>query len=498
MRADPLNAAPTAKPGKESAMDQHARFKAKYPDCLLLFRIGDFYETFHDDAKAISTALGLTLTKRKDGIPLAGVPHHQLENYLRRLVDQGFRVAVAEQMQDPKDAKGVVERDVTRIVTPGTVVDEALLDPERISTLASIAFDPTNPDRAGLAIIESATGSFDVFEGSIEQCRDELARSRPSELIFACADIDQRAPEVVERIAAGLPLSLTPCPVWPFRDEEARRCLLEQLGVITLEAFGLESPTPARSAAGAAVRYLLETSPSQNSSGRLAHLHPPKRGDAAGVLDAVSLRALEVERTLRDDSVNGSLLGVFLRSGRDGAKSGAQGAGGSLCRTPMGKRLLRDWLCRPLSQSAAILERQGRVAVLVEDHRLADELCEAFDAVRDVARIAGRLALGRATPRDLVSLSQSVRAAETLSELLSTTPAFTSLRATLAESLEALQPLATDIAAACTDDPPGHLRAGGLFRDGCDNQLDEARLLQRDAGAWLVEYQSRLSKQNEL
>jgi DNA mismatch repair protein MutS len=280
-----------ASPGKETAMGQHARFKALYPDCLLLFRIGDFYETFHDDAKTIAQALGLTLTKRKDGIPLAGMPHHQLENYLRRLVDMGYQV------QDPKDAKGVVDRDVTRVVTPGTIVDEGLLDPESVSTLASIAIDQVNPGRVGLAIIESATGAFDVFEGTIEQCRDELARSRPSELIFACADVDKRTPEIVTQLASGLTAALTPCPVWPFRDQEATRCLMDHLGVATLEAFDLASPGPARAAAGAAIRYLLETQPSRDGQHKLAHLKPPTRRDANGVLDAVSLRALEIERT---------------------------------------------------------------------------------------------------------------------------------------------------------------------------------------------------------
>lgn len=334
-----------ASPGKETAMGQHARFKALYPDCLLLFRIGDFYETFHDDAKTIAQALGLTLTKRKDGIPLAGMPHHQLENYLRRLVDMGYRVAVADQVQDPKDAKGVVDRDVTRVVTPGTIVDEGLLDPESVSTLASIAIDQVNPGRVGLAIIESATGAFDVFEGTIEQCRDELARSRPSELIFACADVDKRTPEIVTQLASGLTAALTPCPVWPFRDQEATRCLMDHLGVATLEAFDLASPGPARAAAGAAIRYLLETQPSRDGQHKLAHLKPPTRRDANGVLDAVSLRALEIERTLRDNSVEGSLLGVFLRPAK-GSSRGASGAstqtGSSLCRTPMGKRLLRD------------------------------------------------------------------------------------------------------------------------------------------------------------
>ncbi len=482
-----------SKPQAETAMDQHARLKADYPDCLLMFRIGDFYETFHDDAKTIASAVGLTLTKRKDGVPLAGIPHHQLEVYLRRLVDLGFRVAVADQVQDPKLAKGVVDRAVTRVVTPGTLVDESLLDPERSSTLAAVAFDPSDQRLAGLAIIDPATGAFAVLEGSAEEVRDELARARPSEILFATADIEQRTPDAVADLAAGLDAAMTPRPVWTFRDAQAERCLCERFGVATLEAFGLGTPGPARGAAGAAVLYLDETSPASATRSR-DHLRPPTRRDAAGVLDATSMRALEIERTLRTGSIDGSLLGVFLRPGRAAGIAGQA----SLCRTAMGKRLLRDWLCRPLASAGAVRARQARVAVLVEDQRLADEAGGSLEAVRDVARIAGRLALGRATPRDLVALAQSVLAAADLAKLLEPVPALAKLSRQLADASAQLSTLADEITTSCVDDPPGHLRIGGLFRDGVDRQLDEARSLQRDAGEWLAEYQRSLSARHQL
>ncbi len=476
---------------KETAMDQHARLKAQHPDCVLMFRVGDFYETFYEDAQLIAPALGLTLTKRKDGIPLAGIPHHQLETYLRRMLDLGFRVAVADQIQDPKEAKGVVDRAVTRVVTPGTLIDESLMDPERSSTLAALAFDPSNPALVGLAVIDPATGAFEVFEGSADHARDELARIRPSEIIYATADIDQRTPEVIEHLVAGLDAALTPKPVWMFRDQQAERCLCEQFAVGTLEAFGLGDPGAARSAAGAVVQYLRETQPTSTPG---KHLRPPTRKDAAGVLDATSMRALEIERTLRGNDLDGSLLGIFLRPGRAAGIMGQP----SLCRTPMGKRLLRDWLCRPLTTRQEVLDRQVRVAVLVEDERLADEVASALDAVRDVARIGGRLALSRATPRDVVSLAQSVRAAENLAELLEGVAAFAAVRTKLIAACGDLAPMADEIARSCIEEPPAHLRAGGLFRDGIDAQLDAARGLQRDAGEWLAQYQTKLIEQHSL
>ena len=482
----------------ETAMDQHARLKAAHPDCVMLFRIGDFYETFHDDAKIVAEALGLTLTKRKDGVPLAGIPHHQLEPYLRRLSDRGFRVAVADQIEDAAQAKGVVQRAVTRVVTPGTLVDDALMAAEHRSVLAAVALDHTRPERVGSALIEPATGAFEVFEASRDDARDELARTRPSELLFATADLDQRPAPMIETLTMGLDAALTPRAVWTFRDAQAERALCETFGVASLDAYGLGEAGAARQAAGAAVLYLHETQPSLDEGGPTlagrSSLQPPARIDATGVLDATSLRALEVERTMRSGALEGSLLGVFLRPGSAGGATGQP----ALCRTAMGKRRLRDWLRRPLTDAASVRARQARVATLVEDERLADELTASLDGVRDLSRIAGRLSANRATPRDLVALAESVSSSQQVAALICPVASLASIAAALGTAAEALKDLGDAIREAVEADPPGHLRQGGVFRDGIDAELDEARGLRRDAGDWLTKYQDQLSQTHQL
>ncbi|MEX2219846.1 MAG: DNA mismatch repair protein MutS [Phycisphaerales bacterium] len=504
-------------PRDTPAMRQFTRFKQRHPDCILLFRIGDFYETFDDDAVTCHKALGLTLTQRTEGIPMAGVPHHQLENYLRRLIQQGYRVAVCDQVQDAKEAKGIVERAVTRVITPGTRVEDSLLDESAASRLAALApADLRDPTRLGLAAVEVSTGAFTVFETSAAALADALAARGIDELIFPeQPGLAGKLPPALARAAEVHGISCTPRPAWHFRPAEALEAVRQQFGVATVAGFGLRDDELAVCAAGAIIRYLLETqTPTEDSAGAtgvpssarpctgtparqrptLAHLLPPRREEdgAVCILDGVSLRALEVERTIRTPhgrtaagAADGSLVGLFLSS-----------PGG--CRTPMGKRLLREWLCRPSLRLDEVRSRHARVALLVEDRRTAKALAEALDGVQDVARIGGRIALRRATPRDLVALGRSLARVETLAAVIHSAPAFAvSLRA-LESVREQLAPVARRILDACIDSPPQHLREGGLFRDGFDAALDEARLLQRDAASWLAAYQQRLSAEHKL
>mgnify|MGYP001203799892 CR=1 FL=1 len=476
-----------ADPRDTPAMRQYARFKKQHPDCLLFFRMGDFYELFFEDAVTVSRALGLTLTQRTEGVPMAGVPYHQLENYLRRAVGMGFRVAVAEQVQDPKEAKGVVDRALTRVVTAGTLVDESLLDDAAPNRLAALAF----ADHAvGIAVVEVSTGAFTVSACPPESVGDELARLGVREVLYADTANGQ-PPERVRAAVLPVGAALTGRPAWHFRADEASEALREQFRVATLAGFGLEEGSPEVGAAGAVVRYLRETQTPEGGDRReaaasLAHLRPPRREATAGacVVDAVSLRALEVERTLRGgDDPEGSLLGLFLRGGR-----------GGLCRTAMGRRLLRDWLCRPLGARPAIEARQRCVATLVDDRRAAKELGDALARVQDVARIGGRVALARATPRDVVAIARSVEMLGVVLSLVGAAPAFEAQSAALGRVRVELEPLAERIAGACVESPPPHLREGGLIRDGFDAALDEARSLQRDAGAWLAKYQERIAR----
>ncbi|KAA0216701.1 MAG: DNA mismatch repair protein MutS [Cyanobacteria bacterium CYA] len=482
-------------------MRQHRALKAQQPGCILFMRMGDFYELFFDDAVAMSKALGLTLTERPAGVPMAGVPHHQLPVYLKRAVEQGFRIAVADQIEDPAMARGVVERAVTGVFTPGTLVDESLVPEERSTSLAAVAFAEAS---VHAAVVDLSTGAFTIIDAKDGACLlDDLARFGVGEVVYA-ETADARVPSRVSALVDRLGALATPRAGWHFRRDEALEAVRSQFGVAGVEGFGLEPDDPAIPAIGAVLRYLAETqaisigpghAPSgsefQSQARTLAHLRPPVR-EVPGhrcTVDAVSLRSLEIEHTLRSAQVEGSLLGVFLRPA---------GASRSLFRTPMGKRLIRQWLCAPLAEVDLIRSRQNGVRLLVDDETLARSLAGALSGVQDVARIAGRVALGRATPRDLVALSCSVARIDQLIEVTRHTPWLADPHAQLGALRDTLAPVAERISAACVETPPAHLREGGLIRDGVDAELDEARALQRDAGSWLADYQTRLIADHDL
>ncbi len=513
-------------------MQQYSAFKKRFPGCIVFFRMGDFYEMFDDDAVTASRVLGITLTQRTEGIPMAGVPYHSAEAYLRRMVAAGYRVVTCDQVQDPREAKGVIERAVTRILTPGTLVDDAHLDSEAPSALAAVSFLDAgeSPEaRVAVAVVELSTGAFTLLDCRAASLVDELSRRAAREVLYPEASVTaggaggtpSAAPPRVKRALDALSLPGTARPPWHFRHAEALDALREHFAVASLAGFGLSDDDPAVGAAGAILRYLRETQAMDDadrptsegfSSGSavafmlrrksLAHIAPPRRENPTDslMIDATSLRALEVERTLRAGvsgagTTEGSLIWVFSQPGR-------------CCRTPMGRRLLRDWLCRPLAQRAPIEARQSIVGVLAADPLLAGALASALSGdgkssggaggVQDVPRIAARVALARATPRDLVALGRSLSRADDLLRVCEGAPALAAHHARLAAVRESLAPLAQRITTACVDDPPGHLREGGLLRAGIDPVLDEARTLRADAGAWMANYQRSLIETHDL
>ncbi len=459
-------------------MQQYARFKAQHPGCVLFFRMGDFYEMFDDDAQVAHRVLGITLTTRQAGIPMAGVPYHAVETYLRRMLEAGYRVAVCDQVQDAAEARGLVERAVTRVVTPGTLVDEALLDEGRPNRVVAIHAPPGR--LAALAAVELSTGWFRLYDVPPERLADELARIAPSELLYAEGAGGPEGgadPPAAAREVPGC--SLTKAPAWTFRAAEAAEALREHFGVVSLGGFGLDDDDPAIPAAGAVLRYLNQTQApgDEGTRRRLAHLTPPRREPPQRyvVLDAATLYNLEIERTMRGGSAAGSLLSIFSR-----------------CRTGMGKRRLREWLCFPLRDLEAIEARHRAVAALVDDRPFAERLGGELAGVQDVARIIGRLCVGRGGPRDLAALGASAGRLPEVARLLEARPPFE-------EALRQLQGLARPLAAvseriarSCVDDPPATMRDGGVIRDGVDAPLDEARRLQRDAVSWLARYQKEL------
>ncbi|MFI4860679.1 MAG: DNA mismatch repair protein MutS [Phycisphaerales bacterium JB063] len=487
-----------SKPGKGAdtpAMRQHRRFKEQHPGCVLFFRMGDFYEMFFEDAVLAHKTLGVTLTQRSEGVPMAGVPYHAVEGYLRRMIQAGHRVAVCEQVEDAKDAKGVVKRDVTRVVTPGTLTDESLLEEGEENPLAAVVFhgDGTKPKAqtastpgskkelqptASIAWAELSTGAFHLMTVPEDQLVDELARIAPRELIY-CETATGEMPERVARLEQALGCAVTGRPGWQFRLGEAGEALRRQYRVAQLGGFGFDDDDKSLMAAGGVVHYLLETQRA-DADGRLTHLRPPRRFERAKhlIIDQASLHALEVDRTLRTGQVEGSLLGIF--KGKTGPV------------TAMGKRLMRHWLCYPLADRAGIEQRQRVVTAMVGDERFRDELRDAADKVHDIERISARLAVGRATPRDLVALGRSIAQVREVHTVLEGRPSEQAYLDRVAELLEPLETLGRTIIDTCVESPPAHLREGGLIRDGIDAKLDEQRSLQRDSHAWLARYQAGL------
>ena len=465
---------------KTPAMQQFVRFKKAHPDCVLLFRMGDFYELFGDDAVLAHKALAITLTERTKGMPMAGVPHHALEGYLRRLVEQGYRVAICDQIQDPREAKGVVERAVTRVLTPGTLVDETLLEDGASNHVATIRIDG---EHAAIATAELSTGRFELHEMPLARLVDDLIRIGPAEIVHQ--EIEGLDPEWLVAVRNAQIAPLTARPAWTFGAEEARHRLETFHGVTSLEGFGLAPEANSTAAAGALVRYLLETqSPDGDGEhANLGHLRAPRIASNAShlVIDATSLRSLEVERTLRTGGTEGTLLSVLQRS-----------------RTPMGRRLLREWLCWPLLEKDRIEARQRAIGAMIEDPDFADRLRDIFSGIQDVARIAARTAMRRATPRDIVALGRSLGRLVELLDELEARPAFEAARKRLEQLGLALAPVEERIQECCVEDAPAHLRQGGLFRDGIDEILDEARLLQRDANSWLANYQAQLAEEHAI
>ncbi|MCK4873367.1 MAG: DNA mismatch repair protein MutS [Phycisphaerales bacterium] len=459
------------------AMQQYQRFKQRHPDCVLFFRMGDFYEMFNDDAVTAHRALGITLTQRTPGVPMAGVPHHAVDSYIRRMIEQGYRVAVCDQVQDPKEAKGVVDRAVTRVITPGTLVDDSLLSDADQNVVAAVAFTESGDRSAGvIAAVEASTGSFVLCDTHSDRLVDDLMRIGPRELLYADTATGEVPPRVSPALEA-LGIAGTPRPAWHFRLADATEAVLEHFQVATVDGFGLSMDDPALAPAGAVLRYLQETQAPNADGPSLSHLQAPKRersGDFV-VLDAAVLRSLEIERTMRTGGTDGSLLGTLNR-----------------CKTPMGRRLLRQWLCFPLAKRAGIEARLGIVGAFVEDRRLAQGVLEHVGVIQDVARIAGRLGIGRATPRDLVALGASTGHVQRLREYIGDTPALARHAERLSQLCEPLVALSSEITEACVDHPPTHTREGGVIRDGYDAQLDECRALQRDASTWLAQYQKSL------
>ena len=453
-------------PAATPMMQQHRELKARDPDALLLFRMGDFYELFGEDAEIASKLLGLTLTSRDkglDAIPMAGFPHPALESYLAKIVANGRRAAVVEQVEDPKQAKGLVRREVVRVVTPGTLTDDALLDPRTANYLAAVV---EQKGRLGLAWVELSTGRFALCEVQRRELLDELARLDPAEILVSETSIEAPWVRLVRQQDARV--TITTRPSWDFQAGEARVRLFEHFEVTTLSGFGLDDDAIEVAAAGALLSYLKDTQ--KSALGHLNRLTPHRR-ESTLALDETARRSLELTRTLREGKRDGSLLAVIDRT----------------C-TPMGARLLADWLTSPLTDLDAINRRHGAVAELRDDSALRADLRAALERAHDLERLAARAATFRASPRDLVCLSKTLgllprikaRLAERGSPLLND----------LEGAIELCPEIRAGIEQALVDEPPLALKEGGLIRPGYHPTLDELRETAKGGKSWINRYQA--------
>ena len=465
------------------AMRQHAEQKAQVPDAILFFRMGDFYEMFYEDAKTAARVLGLTLTSRSkagdEPIPLAGVPYHAVEGYLAKLVRAGFKVAISEQVEDPKQARGVVKRAIVRIVTPGTLTDQALLAEREENYLAAVAVgsSASGAGRVGLAAVELSTGAFFVQEVRAEAAIDELVRLRPAELLAPELDIGESS-SLLDAYRQLTEAPVTPRPVQAFSPYQAEQALCRHFGTAHLAGFGFDEMDGSLCAAGAILDYLQET---QKSA--LKHITAVRRRsqDAYVGLDQATMRSLEIERTIREQARDGSLLHAVDRT-----------------VNPMGARMLRRWVCYPLRQAEPIVDRQGAVA---EFHGTPEMRQAARDVLRvmgDVERITARLGVGRASPRDLVGLGQTLGLLPRLADALGTGrldvgdagPA-SPLLARLVEGLGGLEELAEFLSTSLQADAPITVREGGIIAAGYNEELDRLRSIATGGQEWLVAFQQR-------
>ncbi len=479
-------------PYSTPAMKQFKQFKDEYPDCILFFRMGDFYEMFMEDAEVCARVMGISLTQRSAGVPMCGMPHHAMEGYLCKMIEGGYKVAICDQLEDPKDAKGVVKRGVTRVVTPGTLTDASLLDEGRSNSLMGVMWvdgkDGTVRSEGLIAWVELSTGDFYLMRVRADELVDEVARIGPAEVLYV-EDVGGERPSAINAICGAVGCAATGRPGWEFRYEEGFEVLCQQYGVKGLGGFGIDDGDTLVGVAGVVMRYLMETQklgvtvPGERGAAvvnGIAHLKGPKvfaRRDFL-MVDQVSLRSLEVDRTLKSGGTEGSLLSVM----KD-------------CKTAMGKRMLRQWLCYPLAEKGGIEQRQRVVGALVEDQFFLGELRETLGQVQDVGRIVGRMSVGRGNPRDLVSLAMSSGRAQDLVRILDERDAVAGYCVRMKELAEELVKFGMAVMAKCVDAPPAHMREGGLIRDGVDQELDEYRGLQRDSNTWLAGYQARLIEQ---
>ena len=455
--------------GLSPMMAQYMETKKQYQDCILFYRLGDFYEMFFDDALTASRELEITLTGKECGLeeraPMCGVPYHAVDSYLSRLVQKGYKVAIAEQMEDPKQAKGLVKREVIRVVTPGTITSSQALDETKNNYLMAIVY---LGDKMGVSVADITTGDFLVTEvGSERSLFDEINKFSPAEIIyndaFAMSGIS------LDEMKDRYHFAVSAVDSHYFQDESCRKVLKEHFKVNGLEGLGLGDYDSGVIAAGAVLQYLYETQ--KTTMDHLTSIVPYSTGNYM-VLDSSTRRNLELLETMREKQKRGSLLWVLDKT-----------------RTAMGARLLRTWIEQPLIHKEEILERQKAIEELNMNYISREELREYLNPVYDLERLIGRISYKSANPRDLLAFRNSIAMVPYMKQLLQE---FTcaNLKA-LEEEMDPLEDLNDLISRAIAEEPPVTVREGGIIRDGFHEEADRLRHAKTEGQTWLAELEAR-------
>ncbi|KAA0244882.1 MAG: DNA mismatch repair protein MutS, partial [Chlorobiota bacterium] len=446
-------------------MSQYLRIKEANPDTILLFRVGDFFETFENDAKIASKVLGITLTKRANGaaedVPLAGFPHHAIDSYLPKLVRAGYRVAVCEQMENPKFAKGIVKREVIEVVTPGATLSDKLLDHKKNNYLLSVFI---KDEVAGISFTDVSTGEFFTFEVPESDLQQQIESIAPAEILIQKKEKDYLTP-VISNINSSI--RITKMDDWIFNYDYANELLLNHFGTVTLKGFGIEHLQNGIVASGAALNYLQETQKVNLTHLNRISLYNPSE---YMILDSSTRRNLEISYSMHGDGREGSLISILDKT-----------------TTAMGGRLLKKWISAPLRDLKKIQSRLDSVEELLKNKSQRKKIETELKEVGDIERIISRICTGRANPREVVALKTSLKKIPAIKEHLSNFK--TDALSKTSRELNPLENLVERIQNAVIDSPPATLVDGGVIRNGFSPELDELRNIAFHGKDWIAKLQ---------
>ncbi len=445
-------------------MQQYMETKQEYKDCILFYRLGDFYEMFFDDALTASKELEITLTGKNCGLeeraPMCGIPYHAVDGYLTKLVSKGYKVAICEQVEDPKQAKGLVKREVTRIVTPGTNLNVQSLEENQNNFLMSIAYFP---NKTGISVADVTTGDYYLTEvDDLRKLLDEINKYMPSEII--CNDAFIVSGMDIDDLRSRLKIAVYPLEAHYFDDDACKKCLMRHFHVHVLTGLGIEDFPVGVAAAGALLQYLYDTQ--KNSLSHFTHLYPYLTSKYM-LLDSSTRRNLELTETLREKQKRGSLLWVLDKT-----------------KTAMGARTLRSYIEQPLINLTDILMRQDAVETLCTDSVARDEIREYLNPVYDLERLLGKVSYKTANPRDLIAFRNSLEMLPHIKTVLQDLDC--GLLQKIEQDIDGLSDIFSLIDRAIIDDPPIQVREGGMIRDGFDPDVDNLRQAKTQGKNWLA------------